>query len=81
MVVESIVSVAIVGAIVQVIKKTDIVSKRFLPVVAGVVGILLGIVAVYVPGNLLHEGILPGLGVGLAAAGSYDVLKKTLMSK
>ena len=75
MIVESIVSVAIVGGIVQVIKKTEVVKKKWIPAVAAAVGILLGIIAIYVPGNLLHEGLLSGLTVGLAAAGVYDLTK------
>lgn len=76
--VESIVSVVVVGALVQVIKQTDKVKSNYLPLLAVVVGVLLGLAESYVNTGYAVSGALGGIMVGLASSGLYDNAKLPL---
>lgn len=81
MVLEGVVSVVVVGAIVEAFKRTEVVDKKYLALLSAGVGIVLGLVAVYIPGNFLLEGAVSGLVAGLMASGAYDVASRTLTKK
>jgi len=81
MVLEGVVSVVIVGAIIEAVKRTGVLDKKYLALLSAAVGVVLGIVAVYIPGNLLLEGAALGLATGLSASGVYDIASRTLTKK
>lgn len=65
----------IVFILVEAIKKTEKVSKAWLPTVAVLIGFVIGIIfAIFEPlNNVTH--LLNGIMYGAAAAGLYDVMK------
>ncbi|PIT98178.1 MAG: hypothetical protein COT71_02070 [Candidatus Andersenbacteria bacterium CG10_big_fil_rev_8_21_14_0_10_54_11] len=75
---ETIVTVAVVGGLVEVVKRAAKVPSHLVPLISVVTGVLLGGLYSLLPGDaLLLDGIFSGLVAGLAASGTYDVVTKT----
>ena len=70
-----VVLVPILVGILQVVKKTELVDMKFIPVVSIVVGLLLGI---FFSGYQLKEGIIAGLIIGLSAVGLFSGTKNVI---
>ena len=70
-----VVLVPILVGILQVVKKTELVDMKFIPVVSIVVGLLLGI---FFSGYQLNEGIIAGLIIGLSAVGLFSGTKNVI---
>jgi hypothetical protein len=72
-------------ALVQLVKKTTTIPENLMPVVSLVIGLLVGVIALFVPeitsdlsvgGHILAGGIS-----GLSASGLYDLATKTTKTK
>lgn len=63
----------VVVALVQIVKQTELVPNRFLPVVSVVLGGVLGYIA--------GLDIISSLMVGAAGSGLYDLGKKSILDK
>lgn len=66
--------VAVTNGIVQAIKQADVIPRRFLPIVAIVVGLLLGGTATFINASLV-ERLWAGMISGLAATGLFELGK------
>lgn len=64
--------VAVVVALLEVVKKLDVVNKKYIPVVALAIGIVAGLF--YMDGTV-KEQIFYGLMIGLTACGLFDQSK------
>lgn len=64
--------VAVTVGLVEVIKRTNIVADRFIPLVSIVVGIALAFVY---PGISIAVTVLSGIVIGLSASGLYSGTK------
>lgn len=69
--------VAIVLAEVEVLKKTFNISKRFLPVTSVVTGIFVAIIIWPLSSYSFYYMLVVGLIAGLAASGTFDLVKAT----
>ena len=79
MLVEGVVSVVVVGAVVEVVKKTGVVPNNWLPLLSAVLGIVLGVAnSLTLDTPYVVGGALAGLVVGLTASGAYDVGSRTV---
>lgn len=67
--------IAITGSLVEVVKKTFKIKKRFLPIVSITVGIFIAVVLWPLSTYELYYMIVVGLIAGLAASGTFDALK------
>ncbi|MER2107284.1 MAG: holin [Solibacillus sp.] len=67
--------VAIVTAVVEVIKRTFKIPARYLPITSIVVGILIALIMWPLSTYELYYMIIVGLIAGLAASGTFDALK------
>ncbi|WP_341320300.1 holin [Solibacillus sp. FSL H8-0523] len=67
--------VAIVTAVVEVVKKTFKIPARFLPITSIVIGILIALIVWPLSTYELYYMIVGGLIAGLAASGTFDALK------
>lgn len=67
--------VAIVTALVEVLKKTFEIPTRFLPAASIVVGIFIALVVWPLSEYELYYMLVVGLIAGLAASGTFDALK------
>lgn len=67
--------VAIVTAVVEVIKKSFKIPARYLPITSIVVGILIALIMWPLSEFNFYYMIVVGLIAGLAASGTFDVLK------
>lgn len=67
---------AVTNGVVQAIKKTEKISKNYLPLVAILVGLILGALAVFVEIGLVERLWAGGIS-GLAAVGLFELGKKT----
>lgn len=67
----------ITGAVVQMIKKATRVNKRYLPAVATLVGIFLGIVAYFLDAEIGLRMWAGGIS-GLAATGLFELGKNSV---
>lgn len=67
--------VGLISAIVQVLKTSFKIAKRFVPIVSMAVGILFGIVIQPITEFNLYTMALAGLIGGLAASGAFDLTK------
>lgn len=65
---------AVTNGIVQAIKQTELIPNRFLPIVAIVVGLLLGSTASFINISLV-ERLWAGIISGLAATGLFELGK------
>jgi len=72
-------------ALVQLVKKTTTIPENLMPLVALIIGLLVGVIALFVPeitsdlsvgGHILAGGIS-----GLSASGLYDLATKTTKTK
>ncbi|SNZ11568.1 Bacteriophage A118-like holin, Hol118 [Terribacillus aidingensis] len=68
----------IVIALVQLVKKTVTVNKRFLPLISLLTGLLIGLLAWPLTDLTLVLRIWSGGLAGLAASGLYSLGKKTI---
>lgn len=66
--------VGIIVAMVEVVKRVGL-PDRFAPLVALVLGILLGII--YIPGDIA-QGVIVGMAMGLTAVGLYSGTKNVV---
>lgn len=64
--------IAVVMAATQLIKNLEFITKKYLPVVSLLLGLLAGIF--YLDGNI-QEQIMYGLMIGLSASGLFDQSK------
>ena len=68
-------------AIVELVKTSTNIPAKLMPLVSVVVGVVIGVVALFIPeitGELSVGGhLLAGLISGLSASGLYDVFSKT----
>lgn len=64
--------IAVVVALVELVKKLDVVKVKFLPVVSLIIGLLAGVV--YLDGDI-KEKIFYGVIIGLSASGLFDQSK------
>lgn len=64
--------VGVVIAVTQLIKNLEFMSKKYLPIVSLLLGLVAGLF--YVNGNL-QEQIMYGVMIGLSAAGLFDQSK------
>ena len=71
---------AVVAALVYVIRKLG-VGTRYLPLISLVIGAALGTVAYFVGEQAVVASIVGGGVIGLATAGGYDVIKKTVLGE
>lgn len=67
--------VAIVTAVVEVVKKTFKIPARYLPITSIVIGILIALIVWPLSTYELYYMIVVGLIAGLAASGTFDALK------
>lgn len=67
--------VTIVTAVVEVLKRTFNIKKRFLPITSIVVGILVALIMWPLSEFELYYMLVVGLIAGLAASGTFDALK------
>ena len=65
----TLVLVPILIGVLEVIKRTELFNKKFIPVVSLILGVILGIVFT---GFNLKDGIIAGLFIGLSAVGLYS---------
>ncbi|MEB6060858.1 hypothetical protein MXL22_07080 [Staphylococcus pseudoxylosus] len=69
----------ITGALVQVLKKVNVIPKNWLPVAGMVIGVIIGAVSVFIPeivSELSFGGrLLAGLISGLMATGIWETFK------
>ena len=65
----TLVLVPILIGVLEVIKRSDIINPKFIPIVSLVLGVLLGIIF---SGFDLKDGIIAGLFLGLSAVGLYS---------
>jgi len=68
-------SVVIIAAIVEVIKRTGKLPKKWTPVTSIVVGVIVGLVAGVANQGWLLQGGVNGFLAGLAASGAYSTVK------
>ena len=68
-------------AIVELVKSSTNIPAKLMPLVSVIVGVVIGVVALFIPeitGELSVGGhLLAGLISGLSASGLYDVFSKT----
>jgi len=64
----------VTNGMVQAIKQTELISKRFLPLTAICVGLILGASATFVPISIV-ERLWAGAISGLAATGLFELGK------
>lgn len=62
----------IVSALIQVIKQSEKVNNKYLPLVAIVVGVAFGGIYAYLFNEVLPDYLLGGLIAGLGAVGIYQ---------
>lgn len=67
--------VAIVTAVVEVLKKTFTIKTRYLPITSIVVGIFIALVVWPLSEYDFYYMLVVGLIAGLAASGTFDALK------
>lgn len=67
--------VAIVTAVVEVLKRTFNIKKRYLPIVSIAVGILIALILWPLSEFELYYMIVVGFIAGLTASGTFDALK------
>lgn len=67
--------VAIVTAVVEVVKKTFKIPARYLPITSIVIGILIALIVWPLSEFELYYMLIVGLIAGLAASGTFDALK------
>lgn len=77
MVTETIVTVAVVAGLVEVLKRALNIPSNILPLLSVVIGVLLGAAYTFVGDQVLLDGVFAGLIAGLTASGAYDVVTKT----
>lgn len=68
---------AIITAVVEVVKKTFKIKARYLPITSVVVGILVAILIWPLTEYTLYLMVVAGIIGGLAASGTFDLLKAT----
>lgn len=68
-------------AIVELVKASTNIPQKLMPVISVIIGVVIGVVALFIPeitGELSVGGhLLAGLISGLSASGLYDVFSKT----
>ncbi|MER1958215.1 MAG: holin [Solibacillus sp.] len=67
--------VAIVTAVVEVVKRTFTIKAQFLPITSIVVGIFIALIVWPLSEYELYYMLIVGLIAGLAASGTFDALK------
>lgn len=65
----TLVLIPILIGILQVVKKSELINSKFIPIVSLILGVLLGIVF---SGFNTKDGIVAGLFIGLSAVGLYS---------
>lgn len=60
----------VIGAVVFVIAQTNFIPRNLLPIVAIIIGIVVGFFTI---------GIIPGFLAGLVSSGGYDLIKKSVV--
>lgn len=65
----------ILSALVEAVKKANLIQERYLPFVAILVGFLLSVAISLAFGLDVAEGAVVGLVAGLASSGLYDGIK------
>lgn len=77
-------SVPLIVGLVAAIRQVGL-PDRFAPVVSLVFGVLLGIAGTFMANDMtpqgIVQGVLVGLGLGLAASGLYSGTKTTVLGK
>lgn len=68
---------AVTSGVVQAIKMTELVDKRYMPLVAIIVGMLLGLLATFMDIDLISRLWAGGIS-GLAATGLFELSKNTV---
>lgn len=81
MIIEQGALVALTISLVQIIKKIDFINERFLPLASLLIGFALHAIYGIYAGMPAVEIIFYGLMVGTAAAGTFDLGKKTVLGK
>lgn len=64
--------VAVIIALGEVIKRTELMKVKYLPIVNIILGVIAGVVFIDAP---IQESILTGIVVGLSASGLFDLTK------
>lgn len=67
--------VPILMGLLEVIKRTETLDKKFIPAASVLLGVLIGIVFT---GFDIKEGIITGLFIGLSAVGLFSGTKNTI---
>jgi hypothetical protein len=68
--------IAIIMALAEMIKRLDIVSKKFIPLIDVALGIISGLVVFgYSMGLGAIKGVILGLAIGLSACGLFSGIK------
>lgn len=68
---------AVTSGVVQAIKKTEVVNKRYMPLLAIFIGTLLGLGAVFIDIDVISRLWAGGIS-GLAATGLFEFSKNTI---
>ncbi|GEN30224.1 hypothetical protein HNQ35_000073 [Cerasibacillus quisquiliarum] len=68
---------AVTSGVVQAIKMTELVDKRYMPLMAIIVGMLLGLLATFMDINLTSRLWAGGIS-GLASVGLFELGKNTV---
>lgn len=68
---------AVTSGVVQAIKMTELVDKRYMPLVAIIVGMLLGLLATFMDIDLISRLWAGGIS-GLASVGLFELGKQTV---
>jgi len=69
--------VVITIGLTEVCKKAFKMPKRFIPLTALILGLVINLIA----GGITGLGLLTGIGIGLSAVGLFDVSKITIIGK
>ena len=68
---------AVTSGVVQAIKMTELVDKRYMPLVAIIVGMLLGLLATFMDIDLISR-LWAGGSWGLTATGLFELSKNSV---
>lgn len=68
---------AVTSGVVQAIKMTELVDKRYMPLMAIIVGMLLGLLATFMDIDLISRLWAGGIS-GLASVGLFELSKNTV---
>lgn len=76
---EQVILVSIVIGLTEVIKRATGLEKRYIPLLAVILGIVLSFVGTYL--GVISAPLISGIVAGLMSCGLWDLGKKTILGK